>query len=120
MQDILKFAQAWLLAESTRRTIVIAFAFVCLTSILKSNKPPCEIMAPKFQFTASKYLWEADSSMAFFRAWQTKPQYPVRDLDFKGIWLHAQPEDVDEFTKLMLTAQMGPDAIDHFMVGHVC
>ncbi|RGP60283.1 c6 zinc finger protein [Fusarium sporotrichioides] len=112
--------EAWLLAESTRRTIVIAFAFVCLTSILKSNEPPCEIMAPKFQFTASKYLWEADSSMAFFRAWQTKPQYPVRDLDFKGIWLHAQPEDVDEFTKLMLTAQMGPDAIDHFMVGHVC
>lgn len=61
-------------------------------------------MEPNFQFTASKYLWEADSSMAFFRAWQTKPQYPVRNLDFKGVWMHAQPEDVDEFTKLMLTA----------------
>lgn len=57
-----------------------------------------------FQFTASKYLWEADSSMAFFRAWQTKPQFPVRDNDFKGIWMHAQPDDIDEFTKLMLTA----------------
>ncbi|CEI64937.1 hypothetical protein FVEN_g3433 [Fusarium venenatum] len=111
--------EAWLLAESIRRTIVMAFAFVCMVSILKSNEPPCEIMAPNFQFTASKYLWEADSSMAFFRAWQTKPQYPVRNLDFKGIWMHAQPEDVDEFTKLMLTAQMGPEAIDHFMVGRV-
>ncbi|KAJ4130697.1 hypothetical protein NW768_006235 [Fusarium equiseti] len=112
--------EAWLLAESIRRTIVMAFAFVCVTSILKSNEPPCDIMAPNFQFTASKYLWEADSSMAFFRAWQTKPQFPVRNLDFKGIWMHARPEDVDEFTKLMLTAQMGPEAMDHFMVGHVC
>ncbi|QPC75668.1 hypothetical protein HYE68_006420 [Fusarium pseudograminearum] len=112
--------EAWLLAESTRRTIVMAFAFVCMVSILKSNEPPCDVMEPNFHFTASKYLWEADSSMAFFRAWQTKPQYPVRNLDFKGVWMHAQPEDVDEFTKLMLTAQMGPDAIDHFMLGHVC
>ncbi|KAH7197613.1 uncharacterized protein B0J16DRAFT_328630 [Fusarium flagelliforme] len=112
--------EAWLLAESIRRTIVMAFAFVCVTSILKSNEPPCDIMTPNFQFTASKYLWEADSSMAFFRAWQTKPQFPVRNLDFKGIWMHARPEDVDEFTKLMLTAQMGPEAMDHFMVGHVC
>ncbi|KAJ4272192.1 hypothetical protein NW762_000903 [Fusarium torreyae] len=82
---------------------------------------PCEIMdTPNFTFTASRYLWEADSSVAFFRAWQTKPQYPVTNLDFKAVWLHAQPEDVDEFTKLMLTAQMGPEAIDQFMLGNVC
>ncbi|KAF9772991.1 hypothetical protein IL306_009253 [Fusarium sp. DS 682] len=97
--------ESWLLAESIRRTTVMSFAFVCMTSILKTLKPPCDIMdTPAFQFTASRYLWEADSSMAFFRAWQTKPQYPVQNLDFKGVWLHAQPEDVDEFTKLMLTA----------------
>ncbi|KAM0244073.1 hypothetical protein ACHAP5_006643 [Fusarium lateritium] len=112
--------ESWLLSESTRRTIVIAFAYVCLSSILKSLEPPCEIMDGRsFHFTASRYLWEADSSLAFFRAWQTKPQYPVRNLDFKGVWLHAQPEDVDEFTKLMLTAQMGPEAIDQFMLGKV-
>ncbi|EMT62274.1 hypothetical protein NOF04DRAFT_1165005 [Fusarium oxysporum II5] len=113
--------ESWLLAESIRRTTVMSFAFVCMTSILKSLEPPCGIMeGPTFQFTASRYLWEADSSMAFYRAWQTKPQYPVRNLDFKGVWLHAQPEDVDEFTKLMLTAQMGPEAIDQFMMGAAC
>lgn len=31
-------AQAWLLAESTRRTTVMAFAFVCMISLLKSNE----------------------------------------------------------------------------------
>ncbi|KAM0343334.1 hypothetical protein ACHAPU_008655 [Fusarium lateritium] len=114
--------ESWLLAECIRRTIVMSFSFVCLSNILKSlertfpslsytvatpdyHQAPCEIMsAANFEFTASRYLWEADSSMTFYRAWQTKPQYPVRNLDFKSVWLHAQPEDVDEFTKLMLTA----------------
>ncbi|KAF4963167.1 hypothetical protein FSARC_8793 [Fusarium sarcochroum] len=113
--------ETWLLSESIRRTIVMSFAFVCMSCILKSLEPPCEIMdSPNFTFTASRYLWEADSSAAFFRAWQTKPQYPVTNLDFKAVWLHAQPEDVDDFTKLMLTAQMGPEAIDQFMLGNVC
>jgi hypothetical protein len=80
-------------------------SYVQFQYISNSSTAPCEIMdASGFHFTASRYLWEADSSLAFFRAWQTKPQYPVRNLDFKGVWLHAQPEDVDEFTKLMLTA----------------
>ncbi|KAF5674068.1 c6 zinc finger [Fusarium heterosporum] len=112
--------ESWLLAECIRRTIVMSFSYVCLANILKSLEPPCEIMeAATFEFTASRYLWEADSSMAFYHAWQTKPQYPVRNLDFKSVWLHAQPEDVDDFTKLMLTAQMGPEATDQFMLGKV-
>lgn len=36
--NLLMLAQAWLLAESTRRTTVMAFAFVCMISLLKSNE----------------------------------------------------------------------------------
>lgn len=42
--------------------------------------------------------------MNFFRAWQTKPQFRVANMDFREVWLHAQPGDVDDFTRLMLTA----------------
>lgn len=55
------------------------------------------------EFTASRHLWEADSSMSFLRAWQTKPQFTVNQMDFKEIWLHARPEDLDEFTVMLLT-----------------
>lgn len=33
---LLTMGQSWLLAESIRRTTVMSFAFVCMTSILKS------------------------------------------------------------------------------------
>ncbi|KAL2685139.1 hypothetical protein Neosp_006235 [[Neocosmospora] mangrovei] len=65
---------------------------------------PYRIFESPFAFTASKYLWEADSSMNFYRAWQTKPQFHVTNMDFREVWLHAQPGDVDDFTRLMLTA----------------
>lgn len=41
--------------------------------------------------------------MSFLRAWQTKPQFTVNQMDFKEIWLHARPEDLDEFTVMLLT-----------------
>jgi hypothetical protein len=31
--------------------------------------------------------------------------------------MYARPEDLDEFTRIMLTAQCGPDAVEHFMHG---
>ncbi|KAF5021173.1 hypothetical protein F66182_6795 [Fusarium sp. NRRL 66182] len=108
----------WLLGESISRTMVMSFAHVCMTYVLKSLEPPCDVMIGSyFKFTASRYLWEADSSVSFFRAWQTKPQYLVHNMDFKDVWMHAQPDDIDEFTKLMMTAQMGPEVIDQFMLG---
>ncbi|KAM5356143.1 hypothetical protein ACJ41O_002789 [Fusarium nematophilum] len=109
--------ESWVFLESIRRTIMMAFSFICLTYILKSTEPPWEVMESACAFTASRYLWDANSSVAFFRAWQTRPQYCVLNMDFKDVWLHARPEDIDDFTSLMLTAQMGPEAMDGFMAG---
>ncbi|CAM1507143.1 Fc.00g067840.m01.CDS01 [Cosmosporella sp. VM-42] len=107
----------WVLLESVRRTVMMSFSFLCLSSLLKSIDPPCDILTPVHTFTASRHLWEADSSATFYRAWQEKPQYCVANMEFKDLWMYGRPEDVDEFTKLMLTAQAGPDAMDHFMLG---
>lgn len=109
----------WLFLECVNRTIMMSFAFVCLTHILKSIEPPCEIMETCVSFTASKYLWEADSGVSFLRAWQSKPRFHISEMDFKELWMHAQPEDLDSFTKIFLTAQIGPDAMDQFMLGNL-
>ncbi|KAH6997687.1 hypothetical protein BKA56DRAFT_626518 [Ilyonectria sp. MPI-CAGE-AT-0026] len=111
--------ESWVLLESTRRTVMMAFSYVCISYILKSNEPPCEIMDPDISFTVSRHLWEAHSSVAFFHAWHNKPQYCVSEMDFKDVWMRARPDDVDDFAKLMLTAQSGPDAMDYFMLGNV-
>ncbi|KAL6878614.1 hypothetical protein J3F83DRAFT_240841 [Trichoderma novae-zelandiae] len=135
--------ESWIMLESTRRTIMIGFAVMCLVFVLKSeegsypppllpqmmmtsrpidacfhpNPAPADFWEDGHSFTASRHLWEATSSVEFFRAWREKPQYCITDLSFKEFWMYARPDDMDEFTKLMLTTQVGVDAIEHFLTG---
>ncbi|KAK7430803.1 hypothetical protein QQZ08_002592 [Neonectria magnoliae] len=110
--------ESWILLESVRRTLMMSLSFLCVSYVLKSLEPPCNIMEPGFTFTASRHLWEAPSSITFFQAWHMKPQFCVPDMDFKDVWMHARPDDLDEFSRLMLTAQMGPEAMEYFMLGN--
>ncbi|EHK45299.1 hypothetical protein TRIATDRAFT_221642 [Trichoderma atroviride IMI 206040] len=108
---------SWIMVECTRRTIMISFAIMCLVFVLKSEEAPPEFWEDGHSFTASRHLWEATSSVDFFRAWREKPQYCVTDMSFKEFWMYARPDDMDEFTRLMLTTQVGIDAVEHFMAG---
>ncbi|KPM36099.1 hypothetical protein AK830_g10466 [Neonectria ditissima] len=110
--------EGWILLESARRTLMMAMSFLCVSYILKSLEPPCDIMETGLAFTASRHLWEATSSIQFFQAWHMKPQFCVPDMDFKDVWMHARPDDVDEFSRVMLTAQSGPDVMEYFMLGN--
>ncbi|KAJ6780060.1 hypothetical protein PWT90_10600 [Aphanocladium album] len=106
--------EAWTLLESARRTLLFSCAFVCMNKLLKSQDVSRD-MWNDLRFTASRHLWEAPSSVEFFRAWRDKPQYFIRDFDFKDFWSYARPDDMDEFTKVMLMPQLGMDALEHFM-----
>ncbi|KHN94457.1 C6 zinc finger domain protein [Metarhizium album ARSEF 1941] len=70
-----------------------------------------------FNFTASRHLWDAPNSVEFYRAWREKPQFLIHNMGFKDFWMYARPDDCDEFTRLMLTTQVGTDAMAHFMNG---
>lgn len=107
----------WVMLESVRRTSLMAFSFICISTILKSLEPPCDILNAMHSFTASRHLWDAATSVEFYRAWYEKPQYCVTNMEFKDFWMYGRAEDADDFTRLMLTAQVGPDAMDHFMTG---
>ncbi|EHK26457.1 uncharacterized protein TRIVIDRAFT_35417 [Trichoderma virens Gv29-8] len=109
--------ESWIMLECTRRTIMIAFAIMCLVFVLKSEEAPNDFWEDGHSFTASRHLWEATSSVEFFRAWREKPQYCITDMSFKEFWMYARPDDMDEFTRLMLTTQVGVDAIEHFLTG---
>lgn len=109
---------------------MIAYALLCFVYILKSEErtslPPfpsatqllsahrmlthpvlladCEMWSESQSFTASRHLWEANSSVEFYRAWREKPQYWIENLVFKDFWMYGRPADLDEFTRLMLTS----------------
>jgi hypothetical protein len=52
----------------------------------------------------SKHLWEADSPTAFFRAWREKPQFVIKSTFPQEYMKCIRGEDVDEFSKILLTA----------------
>lgn len=108
----------WVLLESIRRTTLASCAFLCLTMLLKGEEPLDEVWV-NMGFTASKHLWEAKSSVEFYRAWREKPQYFIDCFDFKDFWAYGRVEDLDDFTRLMLTPQVGVEAVEHFMAGDV-
>lgn len=54
-------------------------------------------------FIASRHLWEAPSSIQFYRSWREKPQFCIDGMSFKEAWQYARPDDLDEFSKLMMT-----------------
>lgn len=62
-------------------------------------------------FTASRHLWEASSSVEFYRAWREKPKFNIKMFGFAEFWQYAQPEDLDEFTKLLLVRYDCPLAL---------
>ncbi|PNY27172.1 Uncharacterized protein TCAP_02899 [Tolypocladium capitatum] len=111
--------ESWIFLESARRSVMAAYASLCLFYILKLDGFPCGTWSVTQTFTASRHLWEANSSVEFYRAWREKPQYFIENLAFKDLWMYGRPTDLDEFTRLMLTSVVGVDAMDHFMEGDV-
>jgi hypothetical protein len=71
-------------------------------------------------FTASRQLWEASSSNEFYRLWREKQRFHIRGFAFADFWQYARPEDMDDFTKLLLVGQVGPDIIDQFFSDEYC
>ena len=63
-----------------------------------------DVWTKHHRFTASRHLWNATSSVEFFRSWRDKPQFVIEDMTFREFWMYARPEDCDEFTELMLTS----------------
>lgn len=60
-------------------------------------------MGRNLPYTASRHLWNAASSVEFFRAWREQPQWTIQNFDFKEFWQYARAEDLDDFTRMMLT-----------------
>lgn len=109
--------EAWLLLENIRRAIIASISFFCLISILKGEAPECELWTQPLHFTASRHLWEAQTSVEFYRAWREKPRFLIQNMQYREFWQYATPDDLDEFTRVMLTTQTGTEAMDHFMLG---
>ncbi|KAJ6032723.1 hypothetical protein N7540_003455 [Penicillium herquei] len=112
IDSAINFWEPWVIQESARRTVLLAFYFMQIYKILQGNVPTyCDgKLGLQHSWYLSAHLWNAQSAFDFAVAWAEKPHFVVHNLDFSWALTTAQPEDLDSFGKMLLVTIMGIDS----------
>lgn len=128
------FWETWALEESMRRTFVMAIFFVRVYQLVwpappapppaaataEGEKTPEQMCDGKLglchSYTVSGHLWRARDADEFADRWRSEGHFVVRNTDFKEVLMNAGAEDLDDFTKILLCALLGRDAVAKWFV----
>lgn len=121
------FWETWALEESMRRTFVMAIFFVRVYQLVwpapapaptaadGEEKTPEQMCDGKLglchSYTVSGHLWRARDADEFAERWRREGHFVVRNADFKEVLMNAGAEDLDDFTKILLCALLGREAV---------
>ena len=104
--------KAFIYRESARRTSLILFHLIALCNLLRGRFSSCsQDLIIGTSVAISAHLWNAASAFEFAVAWNEKKHYLVKGLDFTDVLEQAKCEDVDVFSKMMMTSIMGIDDV---------
>ncbi|KAK1834258.1 hypothetical protein QBC39DRAFT_252628 [Podospora conica] len=113
------FWETWALEESMRRTFVMALFFVRVYQLVTGETPEqmCDgKLGLCHSYTVSAHLWRATDAGEFAERWRSKGHFVVKNTDFKEILMNAGADDLDDFTKILLCALLGRDAVAKWFV----
>ncbi|KAJ6096629.1 hypothetical protein N7486_007375 [Penicillium sp. IBT 16267x] len=105
------FWDTWILEESARRTVLLAFFFMQIYKVLRGTPNlVCDgKLGIQHSWYLSSHLWSARDAFDFAVAWAEKPHYIVGNMDFSWVLTSAQPDDLDIFGKMLLVTLLGID-----------
>ncbi|ETN45906.1 uncharacterized protein HMPREF1541_00087 [Cyphellophora europaea CBS 101466] len=107
--------QAWILAESCRRTWVVSSVVQCTYYILKGGSAYCP---GHIMFTARTGLWAAETCFAWVEAQQDKDPLFYNDANGGDIMAQATIKDVDEFALWALKVSTSPGTVESWSSVH--
>ncbi|KAJ5093274.1 hypothetical protein N7456_009135 [Penicillium angulare] len=112
IDSIIGFWNSWVVQESARRTVLLAFFFMQIYKVLQGNVPVhCDgRLGLEHSWYLSAHLWSAQSAFDFAVAWAEKPHFVVHNLDFSWALTSAQPVDLDQFGRMLLVTLLGIDS----------
>ncbi|OAA63369.1 Zn(2)-C6 fungal-type DNA-binding domain protein [Niveomyces insectorum RCEF 264] len=101
--------EAWVLMESSRRTVMISFFFSQLYRVLVGIPAhACDgMLYINASWTMSPALWQALGPVDFAVAWRRQKYFIVKKADVTAVIKEGRPRDVDEFSRIFLTCMMG-------------
>ncbi|KAK3295413.1 uncharacterized protein B0H64DRAFT_424156 [Chaetomium fimeti] len=112
------FWEEWIMRESARRTLLLLNILWVLYPLLRSGSP---ILCDKnahggLRFTASAHLWHAEDAVEFALAWGQRKHYMVVNSKCVDILAEAQPDDIDQYGRMWLTATLGVDEVKGWFI----
>ncbi|KAH8689489.1 hypothetical protein BGW36DRAFT_433488 [Talaromyces proteolyticus] len=100
--------EIWVLAESIRRTVMIAFLVFSVYSISKHGVCPELPTLSILPVSLKQEFWTSETTYLLHSTEEQIVKYP----DFTSLWLASPPRILDPFEKLVLVACKGIEAVE--------
>ena len=113
-----EFWNDWILQESARRTFLMVQIYRQIYRRL-CGMPPLQCDGQMYlcrYWTMSAHLWGANDALKFAEAWGLRKQFLSVNANFRAMVDVAMAEDVDDYSKMMLTGLMGIDEFKGWMM----
>ncbi len=101
--------RVWILAESVRRTWLMAKALHCLYMILQHGWGLCP---GGIMFSTRQGVWEAPTSFAWEKLCSEVDVGLIQRFEAERLFTEASAADVDEFGKMMLETTFGTERVE--------
>ena len=105
---------SWILAESIRRTWLVASGIQGTYLVIKHSRAvPCQ---GGIMFTTRSGVWEAQSALAWEKLCSEVNVGLMQVAEADKLFTEVAPEDVDDFTMLILQATFGEERMERWGV----
>jgi hypothetical protein len=98
--------QAWILAESVRRTWLVAMAIYSVYFMMHQDWVLCP---GGVMFTNGQGIWDAKSASGWEKLWSKGNANFIQRFEAERLFIETRPADIDEFGKFMLEITFGSD-----------
>ncbi|KIV99142.1 uncharacterized protein PV09_09173 [Verruconis gallopava] len=98
---------SWIFWECVSRTILAASFFINVHCLIARGQHPLGEWTRPHIWTASKRLWNADTSQGFFDTWRLKKPIAVCNIFIKDLLENGDGDEVDAFTSMLLVPCLG-------------
>lgn len=106
---------SWILAESIRRTWLVASGVQAMYLLMQHGKLPSPCMGG-MKFTTRKGVWEAQSAVAWEKICSEVNVGLMHMEDADKLFLETAPEDVNDFAKEVLEVTYGIERLERWGV----
>lgn len=101
---------SWILAESMRRTFIIASGIQGIYLIMQQGRSSS--CSGGMMFTTRLGAWEAQSALAWEKICSEKNVGLMKTADLHRLFTEAGPGDVNDFTKMILRTTLGAERVN--------